>query len=81
MTHEPNCRNPSGCSGLTSSLSRGICGSLSRTQISPYGETSHIPGTLGEMPFWITKLRKCNEKVHYKQMEKNMLNLRIEVLK
>jgi len=33
------------------------------------------------MPFWITKLRKCNEKVHYKQMEKNMLNLRIEVLK
>jgi len=37
---------------LLGSLNRRICGfALSDyAQISPYGETSHIPGTLSEMP-------------------------------
>ena len=33
---------------LSGSLNRRICGSLTLAQISQ-GETSHIPGTLGEM--------------------------------
>ena len=36
---------------LSGSLNRRICGSLSLTQISPCGETSHIPRTLYAIGF------------------------------
>jgi len=32
------------------SANRWVCGSLMLAQISPYGETLHIPGTLCDMP-------------------------------
>ena len=34
---------------LSWSLNRWICGSLTLAQICPYGQTSHIPGTLGDI--------------------------------
>jgi len=34
---------------LSHSDNRRICGSLTLAQISPYGETSHIPRTLAEI--------------------------------
>jgi len=49
MTHELNLRNPSGCSLLSGPLNRRICGSY-RAQICSCKQTSHIPGTLSEMP-------------------------------
>jgi hypothetical protein len=40
-------RNLSGCSVLTHSDNRRLCGvAFGYAQISPYGETSHIPRTL-----------------------------------
>ena len=36
---------------LSGSLNRRICGSLTLAQISPYGETSHIPRTLYAIGF------------------------------
>ncbi len=40
------------------SANRRICGSLTLAQISPYGETSHIPGTLFEIASPPTSLSK-----------------------
>ena len=41
---------------LTHSDSRRIYGSLTLAQISPYGETSHIPETLGESAKMVEKI-------------------------
>jgi len=44
-------RSLSLASVLSHSDNRRICGSLTLAQISPYSETSHIPGTLYEIPY------------------------------
>jgi len=43
---------------------RGICGSLTLAQISPYGETSHIPGRLAEIPHTALGIFKTWRKLH-----------------
>ncbi len=48
MTHEPNSRNPVGCSGLTLSLNTGYAVRY-RSPKPPYRVASHIRQTLGDM--------------------------------
>jgi len=50
------------------SANRWICGSLTLAQISPHGETSHIPGTLAFIVKSIETINKNISVLYFKSI-------------